>query len=180
MSSKFEGPFKVGRIVKTFGLRGEVKVVTEFDIPGELLEIQHIFVELPRGGRKFLEIESCRESGGRTLIVKFKGIDSIELAEALEGLDLYAKKEDLKEPEKGEYYIFQLIGLKVIDNKGEELGAVINVIKNPGHDLLEVRTWGNKTFMVPLVKEFVKKIDLERETIEVDLPQGLVPGSDEA
>jgi len=174
-----EGPLKVGKILKTFGLKGEVKVLTEFDVPDELLEIQHIFVELPRGGKKYLEIERTRSCGGRTLIVKFRGIDSIEMAEALRGLELFVKREDLKEPAEGEYYIFQLVGLKIIGREGREIGVVINAIKNPGHDLLEVETRESRVFMVPMVKEMVKKVDLERKIIEVELPPGLVPEKNE-
>lgn len=163
----------VGKIVKEVGLKGEVKVITETDTVEDFLSFEEFFVFLSPGGKKSLKILQYRHGGGRALIVQFEGIDTREKAELLKGHNLYVEEESLPKTKEGEFYIFELDGLEVVDEDGNKIGIVKKVERYPAQDMLFILTEKKEELMVPMVKEFIKRIEIERNRIVVSLPKGL-------
>ena len=156
---------RVGRIVGAFGLKGEVKVdpLTDFNErfrKGSRLRLKGDWVT----------VEGMREHKGRPLL-KLSGIADATAAEALQWEYLEAHALEAPELEEDEYMVDDLIGLKVFTMEGEELGEVDNVLDYPAHEILEVGE-----ILIPLVKEFVKEVDLEKDLIRVQLIPGMRPG----
>ena len=77
---------------------------------------------------------------------------------------------------EGTYYIFDLIGLTVIDEDGARLGTLSDVIQNSAQDLYEVERENKSKFLIPAVEEFILKIDLQEKTMTVRLIEGLMEG----
>lgn len=155
-------PVEVGQIVGSFGLKGQVKV-----------QPSTVFLERFGKGERLLingewyEIEKSSIHKNRPLL-KLKGIGSVEAAEALKWATLMAVgNPELKD---GEFLVEDLIGLEVVDQEGRILGPVKEVLNYPAHDLLVVGE-----LLVPLVKEFVKDVDLESRRITVHLIPGMLP-----
>jgi 16S rRNA processing protein RimM len=103
-------------------------------------------------------------------LLTFEGIATPEAARALVGLDLYADAGDV-ELGPGEYLDADLIGLRLIDENGRELARVIAIRHFPAQDCLVVDPGAA---LVPLVKAFVREIDVAARTIHVTLPRGLL------
>ncbi|MEA2553090.1 MAG: rRNA processing protein RimM [Fimbriimonadaceae bacterium] len=153
---------RIGQIVGAFGLKGEVKVdtLTDFD------------QRFQKGSRVRLKgdwatIESVRIHKGRPL-VKFAGVDDASAAESLRWQYLEAPALAPEALEDDEYLVDDLVGMKVVTVEGEELGLVDKVLSYPAHDILQVGD-----LLIPLVKEFVKEVDLEGEIIRVQLIPGM-------
>jgi 16S rRNA processing protein RimM len=158
---------RVGQIVGAFGLRGQVKVEPLTD-----------FAERFDKGAKLLlkdswvTVESSSLHKGRPLL-KLSGIDDIGAAEALQWQFLEADADERPELEEDEFLTEDLIGLEVFTTEGESLGEVQDVLALPAQDVLQVGE-----IMIPVVKEFVKDIDLDTGRIVVQLIPGMRPGEE--
>jgi len=121
-------------------------------------------------GERQAEIEFFRRQHGRC-VLKFRGIDSIEAAEEIVGCEIGIRRQDLLAPEDGSFYTFQLKGCAVFDGP-EFIGTVTGVLDSGGADVLQVHRDHEET-LIPFAQSFLKKIDLERRRIDVELPEGL-------
>ncbi len=164
---KYKGPIVIGRIGKPFGYKGEVKFISE--IP-EFRKFRTLRVQLPKLGYKKLEVEYFKPAGGHTLIIKFAGIDSEELASQLKGLEVFVEPEELPRLDEGEFYFFELIDFEIVDEKGSLIGKLEYIESTPAHEIFVVSTPEGREIMIPVVKEFVLKIDKESGKIVVRLP----------
>ena len=90
------------------------------------------------------------------VIVKFAEINDRNASEAMKGKTLYITEEDLPEIPQGQFYVRDLIGMTMVDSKGDILGKVTDVIQNTAQDIFEVEKKDGKKFLVPKVDEFVK------------------------
>jgi 16S rRNA processing protein RimM len=158
---------KIGQIVNTVGLKGEVKIYSFAENLQRFENLKEIFVE----DELFL-IEKSRVQK-TTVVLKLESINSSEIAEGYRNKFVYIPEEDLEELPEDSYYIKDLLGLEVFEKNGEKLGLVSDIIKGPGQDLYEIKGNG-KTFLLPGVKEFVLDIDLAKKRITVDPPKGLL------
>jgi 16S rRNA processing protein RimM len=155
---------RVGQIVGAFGLKGQVKIqpLTDF------AETRFFKGARLRMGGEWVEIQAISSHKGRPL-VKLKGIDTVEAAEALQWK--YLEAADRPKMGKDEFLVKDLLGLTVQTVEGETLGKVDDVLPNPAHELLVVGE-----IMIPMVAQFVKKIDLGTKTLTVQLIPGMRPG----
>lgn len=106
------------------------------------------------------------------VILELVGIDDMASAERLVGSDVWVRNEDLWPLGEGEFLAYELEGAAVVDTQGNSLGTVVCVDPGPGHDFLRVKA-GQKEFFVPMVRQFVVKVDLSSAAVTVDLPPGL-------
>lgn len=136
---------ETGKITGTHGLKGEVRVQPWADSPEFLTEFDELYLD--NGARKIV-ITSSRVHKGM-LIMKIKGVDSIEDADRLRNRILYMNRDDV-ELEDGAYFIQDLIGLDVIDDDtGERLGTLADVSETGANDVYHVRTGDGRRFSFP-------------------------------
>ena len=158
---------KIGQIVNTVGLKGEIKIYSFSENLQRFQDLKEIFVE-----DKLFIIEKSRVQKN-TVVLKLENIDSTEVAEGYRNKFVYILEETLEELPEDAYYIKDLLGLEVYEKNGEKLGSVSDIIKGPGQDLYEIKG-EDKTFLLPGVKEFILDIDLAKKRIIVDPPKGLL------
>lgn len=147
-----------GIIVNTHGVRGEMKLQSLCDSPEVLASLDRVFF---KKGEKYVEKEVNRASVFKQFVIMgIEGITDIDMAAALKGTTIYAAREDF-ELDEGTYFIADIEGLPVFDNiSGEKYGTVKEVINRGAHDIYVISTpWGER--LVPVVDEFVKKVDIE-------------------
>ena len=160
----------VGAFGNAVGLKGEVRLASFTEIPEAIADFAPLLTE---DGRAF-EITSIRAQT-KGLVARVKGITTREAAEKLKGLALYVPREALPEPEEGEYYHTDLIGLKAELISGEPLGEVIAVQNFGAGDLLEIQLASEKrTVFVPFTNDIVPEVDLAAGKLTVDPPAGLL------
>jgi 16S rRNA processing protein RimM len=124
---------------------------------------------LADGSVRTLQVRSVRIHQGRPLIA-FEGIDDATAAHVLAGATLAIDRGDVALGD-GEYFDADLIGCELVDATGTPLGAVVAVEHYPAQDMLLV---GPRRAMVPLVRAFVRAVDVARRQIVVELPPGLL------
>lgn len=160
----------VGRIIKAFGLRGELKVHPEV-FYDHFFKFKRFIVISPRGGEKVLRPLGFRSGAGKTIIVKFKEIDSRELAEKLGGLELMVPTDELPETGPNEFYVKDLIGCTVLFNN-EVVGKVKDFLFQGFTGSIVVETNEQKEVFVPFVRRFVREVKtMEKEIFLVDFDE---------
>lgn len=166
----------IGRVVKAHGLRGEVVVDATSDVPGRYDPGERVAVD---GVDR--TISSSRAHQGR-LLVLFEGITDRAGAEALRGATLAAPPVDLSDSDT--YFVHELVGMAVVDEDGNWLGDVVDVLEVPrtaAYDLLEVDTDGTR-WLLPDADDLVEVADADGVDVlcVVDPPAGLLPWEDDA
>ena len=156
----------VGRVTRTHGLKGELKF---FPADQDDLVVQnHQQIRL---GETTFKIKSVR--GVKSpFIVKFEGIDSIEAAQSLLGQEVLVDREDFESLPEGEYYRFEIEGLKAFDDTGKYYGVIEEIIATGSNDVYVVRGDG-KEWLVPMIDSVVQNIDLEEGKLIFHCVEGL-------
>jgi 16S rRNA processing protein RimM len=158
-----------GRIVGVFGLRGECKIEATRLGAAALAVGSLVRVRLADGSQRELRVRATRMHKGRPLAA-FDGFDDVAAAAALVGATLALDRSDVV-LSPGEYLDTDLVGCALEDSAGAALGDVVAVEHYPAQDMLVI---GPGRTLVPMVRAFVKSIDLGRRRISVDLPPGLL------
>jgi len=155
----------VGRVVSTFGIRGEIKFHYYNEVKEEFLDYTSLFV---LKGDEFMELkpEGTRYRK-RFFYLSFHGFPTVEDVSFLVGKELFVREEDLPRLEVGEFYEYQLIGLEVTTVEGSYLGKVRSLMRTGASDILVVE--GERELMVPMVEGFIIDIDVGRGTVRVDI-----------
>jgi 16S rRNA processing protein RimM len=163
--------YAVGRIVKVFGIGGEIVVIPMTDAPGRFKSSTRLYIGNTPGvvGEYRVERSSVRPQGAR---LKLAGVNDRTQAQTLVGSLLFVRGSDLKRPSPGAFFIHDVIGLTVIDQDGVAVGTVRDVIRQANHDIYAVES-GGREILIPAVKEFIKKIDLDQKTMRVVLIEGM-------
>jgi len=154
----------IGRIVSTHGLRGEVKFLYYNEISEGLWNYKTFLIKQQE---EWVEIkpERIRRQKG-FYYIKFQDHDTIEKVTSFTDKELFVKEEDLPSLNADEYYDFQLIGLNVIDKKGDILGKVEDIIHTKANDILVIK--GKKEILIPMIDIYIKSIDLDSSEIKVE------------
>jgi 16S rRNA processing protein RimM len=160
----------VGKVVRTHGIRGALKVLAYGETLGEMEAGEKLF-SMEGNGQRQLTLVSLNVQK-RVLIVEFEEIGSMDQAQALTGKDLFIDKERLPGLASGEYYHFQLIGLSVETKEGKPLGTLSAVLETGGNDVYVVEK-GGKELLIPAIEEVIGEVDLLNGRLIVDLPEGL-------
>ena len=156
----------VGRVTRTHGLKGELKF---FPTDKDDLAIQSD-QQILLGEAKF-KIKSVR--GAKSpFIIKFEGVDSIEAAQSLAGQEVQVAREDFESLPKGEYYRFEIEGLKAFDDTGKYYGVIEEIIATGSIDVYVGRGDG-KEWLVPMIDSVVQNIDLEEGKLIFHCVEGL-------
>jgi 16S rRNA processing protein RimM len=168
----------VGRIVRPHGVRGEVHVQIVTGYPERLEQRACFYLAAPDAPEvvQRYAVETLRRHRA-ALLLKLCGCDDRDAAEALRGMLVQIPTEEAVPLEEGEYYHFQLIGVKVETESGERLGQVVEVLETAAHDVYVVRGPAGEV-LLPAVEDVVRALDLESRRMVVHLLPGL-RGEDE-
>jgi len=167
---------KVGKIVNTFGLKGELKVYLFTDFPEKRFEkgSQLLIGSLEKPDQMSVEIVSSRPYK-KMYVIRLKGYDHINEVESFKNLFLWIRKEQLDALEEGEYYYHQIIGCQVVTTTGERIGEVKEILSPGANDVWVVKPVnGKKDILLPYIEEIVKAVDLKKKTITIQLMEGLI------
>jgi 16S rRNA processing protein RimM len=172
MERQMDNLLRVGVISSTHGVKGEVKVFPTTDDSARFKQLKKVILDTGRE-QIDLEIEGVKFFKNM-VILKFKGFDSIEEIEKYKGKDLLITRDLAVKLGPNENFIFDLIGLLVVKDDGEELGILTDVIKTGANDVYEVKMTDGREVLLPAIKECVLNVDLEKKIVTVHMMDGLL------
>ena len=161
----------IGKIVNTHGIKGELKIMPLTDDPRRYDLLKTALVE-KNGSLQDYKVESVKYFKNLVLL-KLKGIDTIEDAEKMKNLILKIHRKDAVKLPEGSYFVCDLIGCEVKDINGVFLGKLEDILQTGSNDVYVVRE-KEEEILIPALKTVLKNIDIEQKSIIVDLPKGLI------
>ncbi len=160
----------VGRVVRPWGVRGELKVEILTEDPARFERLETLYL-----GPQFIayRLERARLHQD-TMLLKLIGCDDCTVAEALRDLLVQIVIEDALPLEEGECWLYQILGLEVWTAGGEQLGIVQEVLETGANDVYVVQDRRGREVLIPALKSVVLEIDLDAGRMLVELPAGLI------
>ncbi len=175
MVTEFFTGVTLARILRARGLRGEVAAQILTDFPERLPELREVWLADGRTAPRRVQVQRCwlSTSRGGQAIFHFAGVENVEAADKLRGLEVQVPLDQRAKLDAGNYYVGDLVGCEVWEaGSSTALGVVLDVDFPGGPPLLVVET-GEGEVLVPLAAEFCIRIDIPAKRIDVALPEGL-------
>lgn len=163
---------EIGQIVNTFGIKGQIKVKPFTDDIRRFDNLKEVYVEKNNTKKKY-EIEEVKYHKDMVLI-KFKGIETVEQAEKLKNSYVTISRDSAEELEEDRYYIVDLLGLEVYTDEQILLGILEDIFNTGSNDIYVVKSSDGKQILLPAIKDVVKNIDIENKKITVHIIPGLI------
>ncbi|MBF0457961.1 MAG: 16S rRNA processing protein RimM [Nitrospirae bacterium] len=157
----------IGRIVKPWGVGGEVKAVLLDCTEETFAPVRDVVLS----GGAALNITSKKFRPG-CVILKFDGIDTPEDAVLYNGMSMEAEGVELPPLEEGQYYKHDIIGLDIIAASGETLGKISEVLSFPANDVY-VMDYAGKECLIPAIADIIKEINIDSGYIKIEVMEGL-------
>lgn len=155
----------MGRVLAPFGLKGELKVQSLTDNAQRWAVRSKLWA-----GDQPVTVASSREASGH-LYVTFKGFRDRTSVERFRHTMLQVPDDALPALPEGEYYRFQLVGLKVVARHGGPIGTLDEVLETGGNDVYRVRTPEGTDILLPALDDVILAVDLAAGTMTVDPPE---------
>jgi len=163
----------VAHTVKVRGLRGEVVADLLTDFPDRFANLKTLVGISSSGVKRSLQIEAQWFHGNR-LILKFAGFDSIDEAKELVDYDLAVPAEERVALPRDSFYEWELVGCRVETMAGKSIGAVSEIMRTGGVEILKVVDESGGDRLIPMASDIVVEIDKNRRLIRIDPPEGLL------
>ncbi len=160
----------VGKLLHAHGVHGEMLMEIYTDFPERLVPGIVLYLE-PPGASLCLVKRRTHHAG---LLVTFEGYATPEAAAQLRNQLVYVQADDRPPLPEGEYYHHQLLGLRVMDEAGEPIGVLAEILETGATDVLIIRRATGGEVLIPMVDSFVRDIDLQKRTITVRLIPGML------
>lgn len=149
----------IGKILNTHGIKGTIKVQPITSDINRFESLNYIILD-------DLKIEiSNRRISNNLVYLDLKGYDDINKVLSFKGKYIYILEDDRIDLKEGEYFQYQVIGLKCYDTENNFLGTVKSILENPVHDILEIEDETKAVHYVPFIDNFIVSVDLENGII---------------
>ena len=167
-----EDCFYLGKIVRKHSFRGEIVAKLDTDEPELYKNLESVFVALGNDLVPFFIDESLLQKGNQ-LRIRFEDVDSEEDADSILGSELYLPLEFLPKLTGNKFYFHEIIGFDIEDINHGYVGVVTGVNDSSAQPLFEINANGTEIF-IPMIDDFIKKVDRDNKKIVVETPEGLI------
>lgn len=164
--------FYLGRIVTKYSFKGEVVIKLDTDEPELYKNMESVYVEFGTNLVPFF-IEKSSLHKGNQLRVQFEDIYSEEEADSILKCGIYLPLDLLPKLTGDKFYYHEVIGFQIIDINFGKVGTIVYINDKAAQPLFEIDSNGKEVF-IPMIDDFIKKIDRVNNTIEVETPKGLI------
>lgn len=150
----------IAKVLKPHGVHGEIKASILTDCPERFEHTEAIYLVSPTNQVKEAILEDYRPHSG-CMLLTIEGVNTPEDVNQLRNWLISVPEEELEPLEEGEYWHFQLEGLKVVDPEGALLGTLGEIISTPAHDIYAVTTPSGGELLIPAAGEWVQSVDIQ-------------------
>lgn len=160
----------VGQVLRPHGVRGEVviRVITEH--PERLTERDMLYVGEDYTPRRLTRARRHHKK----MLLTFEGITGRDEADMLREQNLYIHRDDAIPLEDGEYYLYQIQGMRVITDEGQTLGRISGLIETGANDVYEITTDQGEEILLPAIPQVILNVDVDANVMTVHLLDGLL------
>jgi len=156
---------EIAKVLKPQGIKGEVKAQHFCDNPDKFFEFEKLYIK--ENGKYTEKIISQVRVDHTHVYIYIHGVVTREDAEQLRGMMLYVEKSDIKQDDENAFLFIDLIGINIIDEDGENLGVLKEILQHGSVDIYCIKS-KNNGFMFPALKRVIKKIDIKNKIMTLD------------
>lgn len=167
-----EDCFYLGKIAKKFSFKGEVLVYLDTDEPELYENMESVFVEINNNLVPFFILNSSLHKGD-FLRVRFEDVDNEDEADAIMNKAVYLPLTALPKLEGDKFYFHEVIGFTAEDLRLGDVGIIVSINDNTAQPLFEIKK-GEIEILIPMIDDFIVKVDRDNKKIIFDTPQGLI------
>ncbi|OIQ21717.1 MAG: 16S rRNA processing protein RimM [Flavobacterium sp. MedPE-SWcel] len=167
-----EDCFYLGKIAKKFSFKGEVLIYLDTDEPYLYENLESVFVETNKHLVPFFIVNSSIHKNS-FLRVRFEDIDNEEDADNIINNEIYLPLTQLPELEGNKFYFHEVIDFQVEDERLGNVGNIVSINDSSAQPLFEIKK-GDIEILVPMIDDFIVKIDRENKTVILNTPEGLI------
>ena len=164
--------FDIGYISNTHALKGEIKVRPYTDDVKRFSKLKEVELETPTGTTT-LHIKGVKYFK-QFAILKFEEYDSLNDVECIKGRKLFVTRKNAVKLQKDEYFIADLIGMKVIDPDMQAEGELTDVLQTGANDVYDITLSDGRSFLLPAIADCIKKVDMKERVITIHILEGLL------
>ena len=168
-----EDMFRIGVYSNTHGVRGEIKVFPTTEDVKRFDYLKEIVMDCGKEGMKTFEVSGARYFKNM-VILKFKGIDNINLIEKYKGAEIFVTRENAIPLEDDEFYIADILGAEVVSDEGEVLGTLKDVMQTGANDVYDIKLDKGGELLLPAIKQCILDVDIDGGTMKVHVLKGLM------
>ena len=179
MSKKTEGAsagrYEIGKIVGVHGVRGDMLLLPQTDVPERFLGMKELDVTVAGKPMRTFKVRRIEPYEGKnTFFLRLQGVEDRDAAETLKGALITVAEDERVELEEDEYWLDDIIGLAVFDKAtGGRLGEITEVICTGSNDVYVVKTPEGASKAIPAIADVIEKVDVANGTMTVNIPEGL-------
>ena len=162
----------IGRVLKPYGVKGELKIEPITDHPDRFLKLRRVFLVSARGEQKECRVKAVRYMGGDPLML-LEGYTAPETAKAFNGWLVQLPEEEAMPLPEGHYYWFELLGMEVWSESGEKLGEIIDIFETGSNDVYVMKS-GKREIYLPATKEVILQVDRKAKRMVIHVLEGLL------
>lgn len=159
---------EIGKIVKSSGLKGRLKVLSYCESAEVIKKLKLVFVGEDAGHVSPFTVKRTGVKRG-SFFVELEGVETLEAAGKLAGHHVFIPSKNLPD---GEYYWKDVIGLRIVTEEGRELGRVTSILPTGSNDVY-ICSGGEREILIPAFEDVVERIDIKNGVMVVKLPEGL-------
>lgn len=167
-----ENCFYLGKIVRKHSFKGEVVIKLDTDEPELYKNMESVYVEFGSNLVPFFIDKSSLHKGNQ-LRVQFEDVYSEEEADSILKCGIYLPLDLLPKLEGDKFYFHEVIGFTVVDANFGKVGSIVHINDKAAQPLFEIDRNGKEIF-IPMIDDFIKKVDRENKKIQVETPKGLI------
>ncbi len=167
-----ESMLRIGVITSPHGVHGEVKVYPTTDDVKRFELLEEVYLDI-KGNQKKVFIQGVKYFKNM-VILKFKGLDNRNDIEGYRNVDILIDRKDAIPLEEGEFFICDILGFDIVEDNGNRLGVLDDVLQTGANDVYVVKTDEGKEILLPAIKECILDTDVEKRVIYVHVMKGLI------
>jgi 16S rRNA processing protein RimM len=157
----------VGKLRRPHGIKGEILMDVLTDFPDRLRRRQTVFV----GEQHEPQVIETLRWSDRAILIGFAGFEDVDAVGQFRNQFVYRKVSDLPTLPVGEFYFHQLIGLQVVDEQGQDLGVLAEILETGANDVYVVKSPEGKEILLPALENVILNVDMEKREIRVRPPE---------
>lgn len=158
-----------GKITKPHGLKGELRLLPFFEDTSFFHSaIGFVLFQNNEILGKFKTTDVRPHS--KFLLIKVDGVDTLEKAQPFINGEIGLDATDVPDLDSDEFYIEDLVGMKVIDTDNKPIGSLTDVYESPSNDVFEITTLDREELLIPGIKDYIKNIDFDKRIITIVVP----------
>jgi 16S rRNA processing protein RimM len=167
-----ENFLQVGVITTTHGLKGEVKIFPTTDDPKRFDNLKKVYIEYGKE-RILVEIDTVKYFK-KLVILKFKEFNKIDEIEKYKGCSLFIPRDQAVKLEEDEYFIAELIDMKIMDEDNQEIGILQDVLETGANDVYVIKLNDKRELLLPAIKQCILEVDSKNNTMKIHILDGLL------